>query len=504
MMKHVHKELFQVILTNVSSQDTEINKMRRNLKDINLNNLGVQLDFIVNIVPARKELHRLNSYSTPFGRMKCLKRVVSALCKPPKQQNLEDSMVMTTDDFLPMLIFLIVKSDIPNWMANLMYMKHFHFSKTTDDDEYLYYLTTVEAGLEHIKSGKLTEESNKANIVIFPKSGNKTDVNRQLSGNVVDRFFHYVQCGDESAVITLLRKSKSGHEDVSPLMCHPLCSCEKCSRLMSQMKMDENLVTAYTRDDRGYTALHIAALHGQAHLIDVLIQNGAIVNATDYFGHSPLHLACHKGYQNVILLLLHFKADVMLTDGIGNTPLHLCVDNGHEDCVKGILFSDVCRGKLNINAQNERGDTPLHLAAKWGYGLIVSILLENGAEVFSRNRKKQTPLSLAQNKNVVKIFTDFESQPKIEITRSYSQTDLDYSFVKIVKPDSRSKSRTESVSLPTTPVVESLDDMEERQISLLYKAIENGDIPLVSVYKHCMYEKICNTVICYEYYSQFR
>jgi len=54
-------------------------------------------------------------------------------------------------------------------------------------------------------------------------------------------------------------------------------------------------------------------------------------------------------------------------------------------------------------------------------GLIVSILLENGAEVFSRNRKKQTPLSLAQNKNVVQIFIDFESQPKIEITRSYSQ-----------------------------------------------------------------------------------
>jgi hypothetical protein len=31
---------------------------------------------------------------------------------------------------------------------------------------YRYYLTTVEAGLEHIKSGKLTEESNKANIVV--------------------------------------------------------------------------------------------------------------------------------------------------------------------------------------------------------------------------------------------------------------------------------------------------------------------------------------------------
>ena len=40
-------------------------------------------------------------------------------------------------------------------------------------------------------------------------------------------------------------------------------------------------------------------------------------------------------------------------------------------CVKGLVFADICRVKLNINAQNERGDTPLHLAAKWGYGKIL-------------------------------------------------------------------------------------------------------------------------------------
>lgn len=478
MMQFIHRELFHVIVNNVSSQDTEINKMRRNMMDITLNNLGVNSDFIQNIVPARKELVRLNTYSTPFGRMKCLKKVVSALCKPPKQPNVEDQVVMTTDDFLPMLIFLIIKSDIPNWMANLMYMKHFHFSKTTDDDEYLYYLTTVEAGLEHIKSGELLEEANRTNVVVFPKP-DKTEVARQNSSNIVERFFQYVQCGDESAVITLLRKSKSGHEDISPLMCHPLCECDKCTRLQSQVKTDENLVTAYTRDDRGYTALHIAALHGQAHLIDVLIQHGAIVNASDYLGLTPLHLACQKGHQNIILLLLHFKADVMITDGMGNTPLHLCVDKGHEDCVKGLIFSDSCQGTLDINAQNERGDTPLHLAAKWGYESIVNVLLENGANPSIRNRKKQTALILAHNQNVVQIFHDFENHPRIDTTRTLSEPDMNYSFVKVVKPGVRTKSRTESMTSPTTPVVESLDSMEEKQISKLYKAIEDCDIPLV-------------------------
>lgn len=50
-----------------------------------------------------------------------------------------------------------------------------------------------------------------------------------------------------------------------------------------------------------FSALHIAALHGQAHLVDLLIQHGAVVNASDYLGYTPLHLACQKGYQNIVV-----------------------------------------------------------------------------------------------------------------------------------------------------------------------------------------------------------
>lgn len=53
-----------------------------------------------------------------------------------------------------------------------------------------------------------------------------------------------------------------------------------------------------------FPALHIAALHGQAHLVDLLIQHGAVVNASDYLGYTPLHLACQKGYQNIVVRLV--------------------------------------------------------------------------------------------------------------------------------------------------------------------------------------------------------
>lgn len=71
--------------------------------------------------------------------------------------------------------------------------------------------------------------------------------------------------------------------------------------------------------------------------------------------------------------------------------------------------------------------------------------------------------------------------PQLTFTFTFLlQSDLDHSYVKVVKHDHEIKGRTESVSLPNTPMVESLDLMEEKQIALLYKAIEDNDIPLVS------------------------
>ena len=46
------------------------------------------------------------------------------------------------------------------------------------------------------------------------------------------------------------------------------------------------------------------------------------------------------------------------------------------------------------------GDTPLHLAARYGYGDIVSMLVEAGSSLSVRNCKGETPLSLAHNKQI--------------------------------------------------------------------------------------------------------
>ena len=62
------------------------------------------------------------------------------------------------------------------------------------------------------------------------------------------------------------------------------------------------------------------------------------------------------------------------------------------------------RGRLNINAPNHRGDTPLHIAARWGFAKLVRLLVENGGLSSCRNVRNETPLHCAHSKDIVAIL----------------------------------------------------------------------------------------------------
>ncbi|XP_053402655.1 ankyrin repeat domain-containing protein 27-like [Mercenaria mercenaria] len=521
MMNAVHKHLFSTITACVKSSDALVNKMARNLFDIRLANLDVRPEFEENLPYARKELSRLNQYSTPLGRVFCLKRVITALTKPLFKSQENEGLVMTSDDLLPLLIYLILKSQIPNWTANLMYMKHFQMAKMSESDEFSFYLATTEAALDFISSGNLKQTKSAG----YSK---ETGFNRQASGSSTsskEKFFQYVQYGDESAVSLMLKKPIPTTEDISTKLCHPLCTCDKCSEITAVTSQNSGAVSSIARDDMGRTALHIAAFYGQGALIDILAKHGCLTDATDYLGCTPLHLAAQKGFQNIILLLVHFGADIGAKDNEGNTPLHLCAKNGHEDCVKAILFLDILKNKLNVNAQNDMGDTPLHMAARWGYDGIVNFLLESEADPCVRNRKRQTPHNVAQNADIKKqlqiVMNDpppmiirqpvkpknlpvhnhittanpssvntptpsspYQATPDSSSTHTQDKTPLGFEVID-VKPrppiQLLDNSSSEMMS-PTTPAVASLDQANSKQIEKLYKAIANRDLPLVEYY----------------------
>lgn len=466
----IYDLIFKYVGTMEASEDAAFNKITRSLQDLQQKDIGVKPEFSFNIPRAKRELAQLNKCTSPQQKLVCLRKVVQLITQSPSQRvNLE---TMCADDLLSVLLYLLVKTEIPNWMANLSYIKNFRFSNSTKD-ELGYCLTSVEAAIEYIRQGSLSVkplESEGFGDRLFLKQ--RMSLLSQMTSTPIDCLFKHIASGNQKEVERLLSQEDQD-KDAIQKMCHPLCFCDDCEKLVSGRLNDPSVVTPFSRDDRGHTPLHVAALCGQASLIDFLVSKGAVVNATDYHGSTPLHLACQKGYQSVTLLLLHYKASADVQDNNGNTALHLACAHGHEDCVKALVYYDVQSCRLDIG--NEKGDTPLHIAARWGYQGIIETLLQNGASTEIQNRMKETPLKCALNSKILSIM---EARHMSFERRQQS------SAVPVPPPqhfmDSISQgSSASSFSSVSTSSRKREPKKDYREVEKLLRAVADGDLEMV-------------------------
>ncbi|CAB1322820.1 unnamed protein product [Coregonus sp. 'balchen'] len=446
----IHDLIFNFVGTLEASQDSAFNKTTRGLQDLQQKDLGVKSEFSINIPRAKRELSQLNRCTSPLHKLLCLRKVSLTIMQSPSHSVSIEAVC--ADDLLSVILYLLVKTEIPNWMANLSYIKNFHFCNSTKD-ELSYCLTSFEAAVEFISQGNLGLGQGRMGSgdlndkVHFTQ---KINLLSQNSATPIDYLFEHIANGNEVEVQRVLSENQSDEDGVN--MCHPLCSCDHCELRLSGRLNDPSIITPFSRDDRGYTPLHVAAICGQSLLIDLLVSKGALVNATDYHALSPLHLSCQKGYQGVTLLLLHYKAYSGAQDNNGNTPLHLACMYGHEDCVKALVYYDLHTCRLNI--QNDKGDTPMHIAARWGYEGIIEVLLENGASTTIYNKVKDSPLQCALN----------SKSPN----RSAQASDC--------------SSRCSSVSSTTSQSSEARTDCDRvrhKEVEKLLRAVADGDIEMV-------------------------
>jgi ankyrin repeat protein len=164
------------------------------------------------------------------------------------------------------------------------------------------------------------------------------------------------------------------------------------------------------RDKYRQTPLTFAANGGFLEIVELLVAHGADVNAENEALSAPLSLAALKGHCDVASLLLERGAHV---DGSSddNHPVNDFVETGDLDCVRMFIahgasmtspdwwglpmhhlagFTDVSKDYRGIadallaagaalDAPNEKGETPLWLAAQRSRPEMVSFLLEKGA-----------------------------------------------------------------------------------------------------------------------------
>ncbi|KAJ4003649.1 hypothetical protein NW752_011074 [Fusarium irregulare] len=118
-------------------------------------------------------------------------------------------------------------------------------------------------------------------------------------------------------------------------------------------------------DDRGYGAVHLAAVKGHTKVLVVLIKAGACLDKRSVEGNTALHFAAAQGLFHVVGLLLLYCADVNIADREGKTALHFAVIQSYLHVVGLLLLygADVYQGdsegRTALSFARERGDAEM-------------------------------------------------------------------------------------------------------------------------------------------------
>ena len=134
---------------------------------------------------------------------------------------------------------------------------------------------------------------------------------------------------------------------------------------------------------------------------DLLLKNGAAINARDAMGRTPLMIAIQANSQNTVTYLLEKGARIDATNPKGETPLIYAIRRKNPAMLKLLIEKGA-----KVRRQDNAGNTPLHIAATIP-GIppeIIQILLQNGASKNSKNFKRQTPFMVARDANIKKLL----------------------------------------------------------------------------------------------------
>lgn len=139
----------------------------------------------------------------------------------------------------------------------------------------------------------------------------------------------------------------------------------------------------------GDSLLTLAIKNRQENLVHILLANFADIHQCDPAGNTPLHLASFIAVPTV-RSLLNAGANPNHANEKGHTPLHMAAIDNRSDLIREFIMSGAA-----INARDLDGNTPLHLACKFDRTDVVYELLCAGAPKTAENSRGKIPQQLA-------------------------------------------------------------------------------------------------------------
>jgi ankyrin repeat protein len=155
------------------------------------------------------------------------------------------------------------------------------------------------------------------------------------------------------------------------------------TEMVAVLDKSQKLYDLIKRDNEGKTALHRAVIDQQPSVIELMLMQGADVNARDGEGCTPLRMAVVFDRHAVAKTLLDHGADANAKDNYGLSALFE---------VKSKTMAEILvKAGAKVNETDKTAQTPLHWAAAARNDLVAKYLIASGADESAKDKWGRTP-----------------------------------------------------------------------------------------------------------------
>ena len=205
-----------------------------------------------------------------------------------------------------------------------------------------------------------------------------------------------VKCNSQDVVDFLI---KQGVKPVSPQVAAQLSLLDAAEnhdiiRIEKSLREGAKLNYGYKGDRFSALSRAVSSNYGfeseRYGTIICLLQKGANPNFKGLFGYTPLHRAMDVAHK------IYFDND---TDRLTAKITY-----------KKLSLEALVKAGANVSSRNDKGKTPLHIAAAWDNLLGAKFLVENGANINLEDQDGKTPLDYAESEEMIKLLKSHEAK----------------------------------------------------------------------------------------------
>ncbi|KAL8723155.1 MAG: hypothetical protein Q9225_000496 [Loekoesia sp. 1 TL-2023] len=146
--------------------------------------------------------------------------------------------------------------------------------------------------------------------------------------------------------------------------------------------------------ERYFSRLHELILElATGDIEEEIRSNPSSVEAVDTYGWTPLHWAVRRDDAHALDILLRHGANPFVETGDDQaSPIHLAARADSASCVQRLLQARYQGKAVEINGWDQRGRTPLRIAAGNNCVACTVLLIQMGAEIDNPDRQNETAL----------------------------------------------------------------------------------------------------------------